>query len=303
MDAFLPVRYNKNDSEFELLKKAKADLGMNGTERDILTDELHRARREGVAEPEDLPFYLPAAGSGAAVLLVHGFSATPWEMRPLAGELVARGFACLTVRLPGHGTTPEDLAARRWEEWLESVTRGFDLLTGRFPRIYGAGLSTGSLLLLALALRRQPDGLVLLSPYLRLRHRLAPFVGWLRYLKPYQHRALAGEEARHYYERRPLAGIHQINRLLHTLAPRLGEITVPVLAIHGEGDQTVNIDSGRELVDRLGSKIKVYEQLGPEAPHVLTGTENPLRGVVYDLIGKFLEGLETQACPPESKSR
>jgi carboxylesterase len=277
---------------------------MDGRHRDrLLADELQQARSDGVTDADDLPFYIPAAGSGAAVLLVHGFSATPWEMRPLATELAQRGIASLAARLPGHGTTAEDLAARRWEEWLESVTRGFDLLAGHFPRIYGAGLSTGSLLLLAMALRRQPDGLVLLSPYLRLRHRLAPFADWLRYLKPFQHRPLAGEDARHYYERRPLAGVHQINRLVRTLTPRLGEITMPVLAIHGEGDQTVNIDSGRELVDRLGSKVKVYERLGPEAPHVLTGTENPLRGVVYDLIGKFLEGLETQACPPESKNR
>ncbi len=301
MDAFIPIRYNENNSESELLIKAKTSLAMGRTERDILTDELHRARREGVAEADDLPFYLPAAGSEAAVLLVHGFSATPWEMRPLAAELVQRGIASLAVRLPGHGTSPEDLAERRWEEWLDSVTRGFDLLAGHFPRIYGAGLSTGSLLLLALARHRQPDGLVLLSPYLQLRHRLAPFAGWLRYLKPYQHRPLAGEDAAHYYARRPLAGVHQINCLVRSLAPRLGEITVPILAIHGEGDQTVNIDSGRELVERLGSKIKVYERLGPEAPHVLTGVDNPQRSVVFDLIGKFLGELEAQSCPAESK--
>jgi carboxylesterase len=270
--------------------------------RRLLNEEVSLAQAAGVQEA-DLPFFVSPPEVTAAVLLVHGFSATPWEMRPLAEDLAQRGIASLAVRLPGHGTSPEDLAEKRFEEWVDTVLRGFDLLTGHFPRTYGAGLSTGSLLLLALALRRQPDGLVLLSPYLRLRHRLAPFAGWLRYLKPYQHRPLAGEEARHYYERRPLAGVHQINRLVRTLAPRLGEITVPVLAIHGEGDQTVNIDSGRELVDRLGSKVKVYERLGPEAPHVLTGVENSQRSVVFDLIGKFLGELETQSCSAESRKR
>jgi len=235
------------------------------------------------------------------VLLVHGFSATPWEMRPLADNLNRRGFACLAVRLPGHGTTPEDLATRRWEEWLEAVTRGHDLLAAHFPHVYGAGLSTGSLLLLALARQRRPAGLVLLSPYLRLRHRLAPFAGWLRYLKPYQHRLLTGEEAKHYYARRPLAGVHQINRLLRELSPRLKEITFPVLAIHGEGDRTIDINSGRRLVELLGSRIKVYERLGPEASHTLTGDGNPLREVVFDLIGKFLGELEGQRCSLESR--
>ena len=259
----------------------------------LLDKDRELARSTGVDE-EDLPFASVPADADAAVLLVHGFSATPWEMRPLAQELAQRGYAALAVRLPGHGTTPEDLAGRRWEEWLASVTHSYDLLAARFPCVYGAGVSTGALLLLALAWQRAPQGLILLAPYLRLRHRLAPFAGWLRHVKPYQSRALAGEEAGRYYARRPLAGVHQINRLLRTLAPRLGAITVPVLAIHGEGDRTVDIDSGRLLVERMGSTVKVYERLGPEAPHVLIAAGNPHRGAVFDLIGKFLEELEGQ---------
>lgn len=264
----------------------------------LLTKELSRARSAGVRD-DDLPFFTAPDGASAAVLLVHGFTATPWEMRPLAADLRIRGFAGLAVCLPGHGTTPEDLAGRRWEEWLDAVIRGYDLLAARYPRVFAVGLSTGSLLLLALARQRSPAGLVLLSPYLRLRHRLAPFAGWLRYLKPYQHRPLTGEEANHYYERRPLAGVHQINRLIRAISPRLRELTLPVLAIHGEGDQTIDIDSGRRLIEQIGSSVKVYERLGPEAPHVLIGAENPLQGAVFDLIGKFLRELETQQCPPE----
>lgn len=269
-----------------------------GNRDDLLSEELSRARRDGVQDADNLPFFNLPAGATAAVLLVHGFSATPWEMRPLADALHQRGFACLAVRLPGHGTTPEDLATRHWDEWLSAVLRGYDLLIARFPRVYGAGLSTGALLLLALAGKRQPAGLVLLSPYLRLRHRLAPFAGWLRHLKPYQERPLTGGEANYYYARRPLAGVHQINLLLRALSSRLDEITTPVLAIHGEGDRTIDIESGRELVERLGSRLKVYERLGPEAPHVLTATGNPHRGTVFELVGTFLDELD-QDCSPE----
>jgi carboxylesterase len=265
----------------------------------LLELERQRARDMGVRD-DDLPFAIVPAGSVAAVLLVHGFSATPWEMRTLAAYLAKRGFTSLAVRLPGHGTTPEDLAGRRWEEWLDTAMQGYDLLAARFPRVYGAGLSTGSLLLLALALQRQPVGLILLSPYLRLRHPLAPFAGWLRYVKPYQKRPLGSTEAAHYYTRRPLAGVHQINRLLRALSNRLSEIASPVLAIHGEGDRTIDIDSGRRLVDQLGSTIKVYERLGPDAPHVLTAAENPHRGAVFDLINKFLEEMESQPCERKS---
>ena len=69
-----------------------------------------------------LPFWLdPSQPACATVVLVHGFSATPREMRPLAEALTARGFAALGVRLPGHGTTPEDLARRNYGEWIATI--------------------------------------------------------------------------------------------------------------------------------------------------------------------------------------
>jgi carboxylesterase len=266
----------------------------------LLAEELKLARADGVENVEHLPFFMAPDGARAAVLLVHGFSATPREMRPLADSLARHGFACLAVRLPGHGTTPEDLATRRWEEWLATAVNGYDLLAAHFSRVYGAGLSTGSLLLLVLAQQRQLAGLVLLSPYLRLLHRLAPMARWLRYLRPYQSRPLTAATAQHYYARRPLAGVHQINRLLRTLPARLGEITVPVLAIHGEGDRVIDIESGRRLVEQLGSTIKVYERFGPEASHVLIDEENPHRQTVLDVVGTFLEEVD-QRCALESK--
>ena len=45
-----------------------------------------------------------------AALLVHGFTGTPWEMAPLAHRLASDGIMSVAVRLPGHGTSPEDLA-------------------------------------------------------------------------------------------------------------------------------------------------------------------------------------------------
>jgi carboxylesterase len=263
---------------------------------ELLHEQLHRAHRDGVGDVADLPFCHRPAGATAAVLLVHGFAATPWEMRSLAGHLAGRGYACLAVRLPGHGTTPEDLAGRHWEEWLEVVINGHDLLGNLYPRVYGVGQSTGALLVLAAARQRQSKGVVLLSPYLRLQHRLAPLAGWLRYVCPYQRKPANGAAARHYYARRPLAGVHQINRLLRSLKPGLGEIKAPALAIHGTGDRTVDIDSGRQLVERLGSQVRVYERLGPEVPHVLTDSANPHRDVVFELTGTFLDDLERGMC-------
>lgn len=244
---------------------------------------------EGIPD-EHRPFLLSADPSAPAVLLVHGFTANPSEMRQVAEYLHARGMTCLAVRLPGHATTAEDLAGRSWEEWLQAVEQGFLALSQSSDRIYGVGMSTGSLLLLALALKQELTGLVLCSPYLKVQHRLAAHAGWLRYFRPY-HTKPAGIARAGYYSKRPLAGVHQINRLIRQVKKNLKKITIPVLAMNGAGDATIEVDSGRQLYDRLGSELKVYLRFGPDAPHVLTGRENPHQSSVFALTYWFIHVL------------
>lgn len=260
---------------------------------EALQTELAAARRDGVVSSANLPFLLtPQCPPRAGILLVHGFSASPREMRGFAERLAAAGYLALGVRLPGHGTTPADLRTRRYEEWLEAVADGERLLAQRTSRVYGVGLSTGAMLLLALAARRPLAGLVLLSPFLRLRHPLAPAAGLLRHLRPYQQRPIAEELAPYYYALRPLAGVHQLMRLVRRVRSELPGLEPPTLAISAEGDQTARVDSAIEMFRRLGSRHKEFHLFGPDVPHVLTTEENPRREETLELILRFLQGIE-----------
>jgi carboxylesterase len=250
------------------------------------------AQNRGVVDPDNLPFMLRPPGAETVALLVHGFTATPWEMRPLAEFLAKDGIASLSIRLPGHGTSPEDLASRRWEEWLEACLDGYQILSKEFQSIYGMGMSTGCLLLLAMAKANPMQGLVLFSPYLRMLHGLAPYAGWLRWLWPYHNKTPEEGANKHYYNRRPIAGIHQINRLLKNVRNQLPQIDCPVLAFNGEGDQTVDIESGRQLVDSMGSSVKIHKVYGPGVAHVLTSEENPYRWAMFAQTTKFVQELE-----------
>ncbi len=250
------------------------------------------AQQQGVSDPDNQPFMLCPPGAKAAALLVHGFTATPWEMRLLGEFLSEAGIASLAVRLPGHGTTPEDLADCRWQEWLNVVLNGYEILAKNYSSVYGMGMSTGCLLLLATAKTKPLKGLILFSPYLRVLHKLAPFAGWLRWVRPYQEKAAGGEESKRYYQRRPVAGMHQINLLIKAVRGVLTELSCPVLAFNGEGDQTVDIDSGREVVDAMKSAVKVYKRYGPEVPHVLTREENPCHKQMFAQTLKFMKEIE-----------
>lgn len=267
--------------------------------------EKEQARNAGVSHPENFPFLLtPENPSQHGILLAHGFSSTPREMRALADHLRSKNFTVLGIRLPGHGTSPEDLATRRHEEWLTAAERGYQILQQMGLRISAVGLSTGGLILLQLSLRCPIDRLVLLSPYLRLKHPLAPLAKALSLFIPFHHREIRAAERAFYYQRHPLKGIIQLNRLMAMVKKKLPLITTPTLVITSTGDKTIYPDTAAQLFKLLGSKEKSFHCYGEQVPHVLTTEENPCQADVFQRTSDFLAmqpDLQTDAANPDRK--
>ena len=90
------------------------------------------------------PFLMKRIGAKTGVLLIHGYMAAPEEVRPLGAFLHRHGFTVYACRLPGHGTSPDDLAQRNWEEWLMAVERGYLILANAYHHIVLGGFSCGA---------------------------------------------------------------------------------------------------------------------------------------------------------------
>ena len=86
-----------------------------------------------------------------AVLLLHGYTGAPSEMRPLGDYLHALGYTVSCVRLPGHGTSIKDLEATTATDWYGAAEAECLELLARFDSVYVAGLSMGGLLAMKLA--------------------------------------------------------------------------------------------------------------------------------------------------------
>jgi carboxylesterase len=110
----------------------------------------------------DNSFFHP--GGPIGVLLIHGLSGTPTEMKYVGKGLARAGYTVYGMQLAGHCGTDAELLATGWPDWVESVDQAYDWLRARTDTVFAGGLSMGALLCLDLAARR-PDACAGLALY------------------------------------------------------------------------------------------------------------------------------------------
>lgn len=110
------------------------------------------------------------AGSATGVLVVHGFTGTPFSVRGVADVMIDAGHDVEVPRLPGHGTHVDDLVTRSWADWAAAVADARRTLAERVERVVVVGQSMGATLALWLALSEPGvDGIVCINPVTRPR--------------------------------------------------------------------------------------------------------------------------------------
>jgi carboxylesterase len=231
-------------------------------------------------------------GATAAFLLIHGFCAAPDEVRTLGEYLAERNIASFAVQVAGHNTTPEDLKATTWQDWLQSVEDGLQRVRAGTPdRLLVGGLSAGGALTVMLASRNEDlDGVVLIAPALRLFGVLPRLVPILKHLMPY--RSIDVEKAqevydikRTKYDREPVSSYHELIKLQKHARDALSRITVPALIIQGKEDKTISPENGQIAFNGIASKTKKLEMIDG-AEHVIPC--HYTRREAYGYIGRFL---------------
>jgi carboxylesterase len=210
------------------------------------------------------------------VLLIHGFTASPTEMRPLGDFLYQQGFSVSGVRLAGHGTSPEDLLSTSWTDWLESAVKAYHELCSQCDRVFIAGLSMGAVLAVHLAFthRPSPTALFLMAPALYPR---SPFLGLSPYLSFIIPRLGKGPKSQAYfakhglysYSHMPTRSLGHLFRLLQKTRPLLAQLELPIHIFMGRLDRTVAVESGLQLFNQINSQIKTLTLL-PNSRHILT---------------------------------
>lgn len=207
-------------------------------------------------------------GGKTGFLLLHGFTATTAEVRPLGERLHAAGHTVSAPLLPGHSTHPDDLNKVRWQDWVETAEIEYLKLSAQCEDVWVAGESMGGLLCLQLAARHpEIKGLLLYAPALDVRKMRAAYI--LQYVMKY----LAKKPNKDNllwkgYNVYPLKGAVQLLKLQKETRKALSRVTQPTLAFFSEKDATVKLAASDYMKRKLGS-TELELVILKESPHVI----------------------------------
>lgn len=243
------------------------------------------------------PFNFP--GNRVGCLLIHGFSGSPSEMRLLGERLSKFGWTVLGIRLSGHGTTPEQMAKSRWEDWAKDAEAGVKELRKSCHTVVGIGLSMGGLLTLHLASLGLIDGIITMNAPMVLADRRTRYVQLIRPFATFVNKPDLSSSAnksegttakveRFGYERIPVDGLISLNRAIRKVRRKLYEIKCPVLLMQSTKDLTVNPVSVQIIMKKI-QQVKPVVLHWEKSGHILT--LGPEREEVALKVDEFLREL------------
>lgn len=214
----------------------------------------------GAGDPFDLVGDV-YAGNDVGIVLVHGFTGSPFEVRFLGEQLAREGFTIRAPLLPGHGTTLDDLDRTTWNDWTEAVERAVDAMHIRCGRVAIVGQSLGGLLALHLAShRRDVTCVASLAAPLWLEGLSARVAAWttrgpLRGVRAIP--KLGGSDVRDKRVKRenpcypaiPTKALAQLLDFMHVVEDALPRVSQPVLVVHARQDHTAPVACAAKIAE------------------------------------------------------
>jgi len=217
------------------------------------------------------PFSFPVEGSERAVLLIHGFGGTPFDLRPLGEYLSQNGIASYGVLLPGFGTSVLDLEKTNWRQWAAEPEKVLDTLTARYKKVYIAGFSMGGSIALHLAVKHKVAGVILLAPciYINGQNGLITPEYSIKHLAQFmmtdymiddkmQAFDFSALKDRPYYHLFPIKSLKELVGLEETARGEVGAVDEPVIIIQSVNDHSVDKSGPTYLVSHLPRTAEVF---------------------------------------------
>lgn len=234
--------------------------------------------------------YFLQGNNHKGVLLIHGYTGTPAELRLLGDYLHKEGYTVLGVRLPGHGTTPHDLNETQWPIWYEAARLGCERLLKCTEEVMVAGLSMGGLLAIKIAAEMPVKKAVFMAAPIYVQDKRVPFLPllkhFIRYIKKKKRTYFTADKYNLSYDVMPVKPLTSLFALVKECKEQaLPKITIPCLIVQSRAEHTVAPKSAQYIYDNLGSKQKKLLWL-ESSGHIVTLDHE--RETVFEEVSNFL---------------
>lgn len=253
-----------------------------------------------------------------AVLLFHGLTGSPFELKKYGQFLYNSGYDVFAQCLPGHGENFEEIYTVKYQDWLEFAYKNYEELKKQYDKVFISGLCLGAVLALAVAEKYQGDvdGVISLSTTLYLDGWRLP---WYKCFMPF---ALS-TVLRFYYHYPecephgvknlktrsaikkilekgevgmndfPMTGFYELLKLSSFVRKRLKNIQSPILLIHSKEDDLTSTKSAQFVYNNISSSDKEYIVLYDSYHMVLYDNEKEF---VFNKSYEFIESHLNTAC-------
>lgn len=268
-------------------------------------------------------------GGKHSVLLIHGLTGSPFEMKYLAKKLNKAGFSVKGPCLEGHCTTLRDLSKTNWEDWYGSVRKSFVEMKKSSDSVSVVGLCMGALLSLHLSheFGSEVAAVSLISTTLFYDGWSLP---WYKFLLPISYypplrffysyaetepygiknkllrerivRLMKNDSIA--YPKTPAASLYELFRLIREVKRELPAVTTPALILHSEEDDLTSTKNPDYVEEKIGSKV-VRKIILDDSYHMMT-IDNQKDRVAEETIRFFQEqispSVQTDQQPEEFPS-
>ncbi len=268
-------------------------------------------------------FFLKGGPKG--ILLIHGITGTPSEMRYLGKSLNKAGFTVFCNTLPRHCSTLGELKKVTWQEIANACVEDLRRLQKETQQVFVGGLSMGALLAIHLAYQfpSEISGIVALAPtifydgwalhkgkvFLNLAWPI-PFIrnnidireGWPYGLKDEDlrwsvERFYKNAKSREFSNRVllfgspffPLACLYQHRLFAKVAKQEFPHVKNPILILHAKDDDMTSPKNAEYVLKHIGSSDKTFVSLD-DSYHMITIDKQ--KDLVVAQTAKFMERIQ-----------
>ena len=250
-----------------------------------------------------------------AVLLFHGLTGSPFEMKKYGDFLFKNGYDVFCYSFPGHGNRISEIETVTWQDWCRFAQNKYDTLRKNYEQFFASGLCLGAAMAIYLGEHNKDlTGIVALSTTLFLDGFCIP---WTISLLPFALNTII----RFYYtfpeddcfgvknertrkslakitakanigmDNYPLNCVDGLLKLSKNVRKNLRNVTCPILCIHSKYDNLSSIKGAKVVLNGVSSKIKKYIELNDSYHMVLYDNEKEF---VMNSVKEFLDTLVPQ---------